>query len=56
VNNLRNAFKRLGSRFKFDDYLNKNLKHWETFFRHKERSLAPRGPVKKKKKKGTIPI
>jgi hypothetical protein len=56
VNLLRNAFRRLHSRLKFDEYLTKNLKHWENYFRQKERSLAPRLPMKKKKKKGTIPV
>lgn len=56
VNMLRNAFRRLHSRLKFEEYLTKNLKHWENYFRQKERSLAPRLPVKKKKKKGTIPV
>jgi hypothetical protein len=40
----------------FEDYLNKNYRYWENYFRTKERSTAPKQIPKKKKKKGTIPI
>jgi hypothetical protein len=53
---LHNAFKKLNSRVSFQDYLTKNQRYWESYFRSKERSSAPRQPPKKKKKKGTIPI
>jgi hypothetical protein len=56
VNLLHNAFKKLNARVSFEDYLTKNQRYWESFFRNKERSSAPRQPPKKKKKKGTIPI
>lgn len=56
VNLLHNAFKKLNSKVTFQDYLTKNQRYWDNFFKNKERAANPRPIQKKKKKKGTIPV
>ena len=56
INHLHNAFKRMNSQLTFDQYIEKNAKHWEAYFKNKDRVMGPKAPAKKKKKKGTIPI
>lgn len=56
VNHLRNAFKRMNSQLTFEEYVAKNGRYWENYFKTKDRSAGPKIPLKKKKKKGTIPI
>jgi hypothetical protein len=56
VNILHNSYKKLSSHLTFREYLLKNIKHWEFYFRNKEKSNVPKPQIKKKKKKGTIPI
>ena len=53
---LRSCYNKLTSKLSFEEYLVKNLKYWESYFKNKSRSMASRQPIKKKKKKGTIPI
>ena len=56
VNHLRNAFRRMNSKLTFEEYLAKNAKYWEAHFKNKDRAILPKIAVKKKKKRGTIPI
>lgn len=56
VNHLRNAFQRMNSQLSFEEYLAKNSKYWESYFKAKDRAMGPKVVGKKKKKKGTIPI
>jgi hypothetical protein len=55
VNHLRNALKRMNSQLSFEEYLAKNSKYWENYFKTKDRATGPRVIAKKKKKRGTIP-
>ena len=45
----------MNSNLTFEDYLYKNFKYWENYFKTKDRNSGPKVIVKKKKKKGTIP-
>jgi hypothetical protein len=51
VNHLRNALKRMNSNLTFEEYLSKNFKYWENYFKTKDRNAGPKIIVKKKKKK-----
>jgi glutamine synthetase adenylyltransferase len=46
----------MNSQLGFEEYMAKNGRYWENYFKIKDRTAGPKIALKKKKKKGTIPI